>query len=178
MEESNYSCIRYIWFRYGVFGICRSEPSGSSYDKGCGKCSVAGQSDTQNCRDIWRNDECHRTSESGHWSFFKERSSVPCKIWYKSDRKCMRKVKGRLYRCRRTAGRYRYWYAWDECILPECKRGRNCIWSEAGSSLWYNTGSKEGCKAAGDHEAQSECYRYYWDGKSCGSRRSRCAVTY
>ena len=22
-----------------------------------------------------------------------------------------------------------------ECILPECKRGRNCIWSEAGSSL-------------------------------------------
>ena len=24
-----------------------------------------------------------------------------------------------------------------------------------------NTGSKEGCKAAGDHEAQSECYGYY-----------------
>lgn len=27
---------------------------GCSYDKGCGKCSVAGQSDTQNCRDIWQ----------------------------------------------------------------------------------------------------------------------------
>ena len=45
---------------------------------------------------------------------------------------------------------------------PNVKRGRNCIWSECRKSLYDITQAvKKVAKAAGDHEAQSECYRYY-----------------
>ena len=39
------SCIRNIWFRGRIFRICRPEPSWSSDNERCGKCTVGRKPD-------------------------------------------------------------------------------------------------------------------------------------
>ena len=53
---------------------------------------------------------------------------------------------------------------------PECQRGRYRIWSESKAAESITKSSEKICETAGYHEAESECDRYYRDGKS---RRSR-----
>ena len=51
----------------GTFGSGEefSEPPGSCNDQRCGKCAMAGKSDTACGRSLRWNDECHRIAESG-----------------------------------------------------------------------------------------------------------------
>ena len=55
-------------------------------------------------------------------------------------------------------------------LLSECQRGRYRIWSESKGGGKYYQSSEKIRETAGYHEAESECDRYYRDGKS---RRGR-----
>ena len=61
-------------------------------------------------------------------------------------------------------------YAGDQYLLSECQRGRYRIWSESKGGGKYYQSSEKIRETAGYHEAESECDRYYRDGKS---RRGR-----
>ena len=54
-----------IWIRRGICGVCGSEPDRCGDDKRSCEYSVGREPDSACGRDLWRNDECGRSAESG-----------------------------------------------------------------------------------------------------------------
>ena len=65
VEQSGDGCVRYIWIRRGICGVCGSEPDRCGDDKRSCEYSVGREPDSACGRDLWRNDECGRSAESG-----------------------------------------------------------------------------------------------------------------
>ena len=151
---------------------------GAVVTKGDRQRAVAGKSDAQGDRGIRRHVKRHRPSGIRAWTCLSKRD-IPFLKQY--DTKIIVNVCGKtkedyldvVERLGETDGGH----AGDQHLLSQRKSRSGLAFGQDPKVAEDITAAvKESGKAAGDHEAFSQCDGYHRNGKGCGGRRSRRGI--